>query len=60
MITIDDDDFAGCGNGYVNTGEQCDSGPSNGLTGNGDVCDPPYDDSCSYCSSICTIVSNQG
>ena len=37
-----------CGNHITETGEDCDAGPSNGKTGNGDPC--------SACSSSCTVV----
>lgn len=47
-------DLSYCGDASVSSGEMCDSG-----TGNGVACNPAYDDSCSYCSSICTMVSNQ-
>jgi len=47
-------DLSYCGDAAVSSGEACDSG-----TGNGVACDPAYNDSCSYCSSICTTVSNQ-
>ncbi len=44
-----------CGDGNLDEGEECDAGSANG-----DVCDPAYGESCSYCSNICTIVTLDG
>ena len=44
-----------CGNGIVESGEQCDSGSRNGI-----VCGANYGSSCNYCSSQCQTVSVQG
>ncbi|OIO52948.1 hypothetical protein AUJ46_06460 [Candidatus Peregrinibacteria bacterium CG1_02_54_53] len=44
-----------CGDGTRNGTEQCDSGGSNG-----NACTPPYNSSCTYCSSTCTNVTLQG
>ncbi|MDO8459869.1 MAG: hypothetical protein Q7S74_02045 [Nanoarchaeota archaeon] len=44
-----------CGNGILETGEQCDSGSQNG-----NVCTPQAGGSCTYCSSTCHTVAVQG
>ncbi len=44
-----------CGNGIIETGEQCDNGAANGVP-----CNPPYGGSCQYCSSACTNVALTG
>jgi len=44
-----------CGDGYLDSGEQCDDGSSNG-----NVCSPSYDSSCTYCSSSCTTITLYG
>jgi len=41
-----------CGNDIVESGEECDDGTSNGVP-----CTAPYDGSCNYCSTECTIVT---
>jgi predicted ribosomally synthesized peptide with SipW-like signal peptide len=40
-----------CGNGSIEGNEQCDDGSQNGTP-----CDPPYGESCNYCSTECKIV----
>ncbi len=42
----------GCGNGTVDTGEQCDNGSDNGVT-----CSTQYGQRCSYCSTQCRTVT---
>ncbi|HLC60746.1 MAG TPA: DUF4215 domain-containing protein [Candidatus Nanoarchaeia archaeon] len=44
-----------CGNGVLETGEQCDSGSQNGQP-----CTPTYGNTCNYCSSSCTPVTVTG
>ena len=46
-----------CGDGIIQTslGEECDE-----RLGNGQVCDPAYGDSCSYCSNECLVVELTG
>jgi cysteine-rich repeat protein len=44
-----------CGDGILNDSEQCDDGAQNGQ-----VCEPPYGDSCQYCSSICAFITLNG
>ena len=44
-----------CGNDVLEAGEQCDEGNQNG-----DVCNPGYEQSCSYCSNQCYIVQLTG
>ena len=44
-----------CGNGIVESGEQCDYG-----SGNGNVCNPPFGGSCTYCTNSCTWKTVQG
>src|SRR3989344_7548815 len=44
-----------CGNGITEEGEECYEG-----TQNGDVCNPGYEQSCSYCSNQCYIVQLTG
>jgi len=40
-----------CGNGKIETNEDCDNGSNNGV-----ACNPSYGNSCSYCSGTCKIV----
>ena len=47
--------LGGCGDGIVNNGEQCDDGSNNG-----NVCTPPYNESCSYCTRSCQTEAVQG
>lgn len=44
-----------CGDGIEDAQEECDLGADNGI-----VCDPLYDDSCSYCSETCELVEVPG
>ena len=44
-----------CGNGVVESGEDCDDG-----TGNGMACDPGYGGSCTACSSQCQTYTGRG
>ena len=37
-----------CGDGIIDEGEECDDGELNG-----EVCEPPYNGSCTYCTEIC-------
>ncbi|MCA9487529.1 MAG: hypothetical protein KC516_01055 [Nanoarchaeota archaeon] len=46
---------ADCGNGIIESGEECDDGDSNG-----NLCSPQYGSSCDYCSNSCTIETIQG
>ncbi len=40
----------GCGNGIREYGEECDWGDANGQE-----CEPPYEDSCTYCDTNCRL-----
>ena len=44
-----------CGNGIVETGEQCDDGANNGIG-----CSPAYGSTCSYCDVSCQYQTIQG
>ena len=44
-----------CGNGILQTGEECDYGAQNGQ-----ACSPACGNSCSYCSASCQLVTVQG
>ncbi len=41
-----------CGDGNLDSGEECDNG-----TSNGQACDPSCDSACTYCSNECLLVS---
>ncbi|MDD5086724.1 MAG: DNRLRE domain-containing protein [Candidatus Nanoarchaeia archaeon] len=44
-----------CGDGTINTGEECDDGNNNGV-----LCNPSYDGSCVYCSESCVEIERYG
>ena len=44
-----------CGNGTIETGEQCDDGTRNGTT-----CTPSYGSTCNYCSTDCQTITLTG
>jgi cysteine-rich repeat protein len=45
-----------CGDGYVKAGvESCDDGSENG-----ELCSASYDETCTYCSSSCKLVTSSG
>ncbi len=45
-----------CGDGYVEAGvEYCDDGSENG-----EVCNASYDETCTYCSTSCKLVTSSG
>lgn len=44
-----------CGDGIINSGEQCDNGAQNGV-----ACTPAYGSSCIYCSALCETITLQG
>jgi len=44
-----------CGNGVIESGEECDDGANNGV-----VCSPAAGSSCSYCNNSCETVVVQG
>jgi len=50
------DNTAVCGNGVIESGEECDSGNSI----NGIECSPLYGSSCNYCSTSCTTETITG
>jgi uncharacterized repeat protein (TIGR01451 family) len=55
-LYVDDDCYSPvCGNNFLDTGEQCDKG-----TLNGQVCNPLYGGSCTYCSNTCNWVTLTG
>ena len=44
-----------CGDGNLDSGEQCDNNGQNGI-----ACTPAYGGSCQYCSETCEVVNLQG
>ena len=51
-IIIDCEEEGYCGDGIVDVGEECDLGENNG-----EVCTPPYDGTCTYCSNNCEEIT---
>ena len=55
-LYVDDECYSPvCGNNILDTGEQCDKGILNG-----NVCNPLYGSSCTYCSTACKLVTLNG